>query len=79
MPDVTLDQLPGLEGRDWVAHLIYYVNFVTPFVEAIRDPIFFGNLPQVGDVVYCVIASLVALALGVAVARRYDDQVGATL
>jgi lipopolysaccharide transport system permease protein len=75
----TLDQLPGLEGREWVADLLYYVNFVTPFVEAIRDPIFFGNLPQLGDVVYCAIASLAALGLGVLVARRFEDQVGATL
>ena len=42
----TLDQLPGLEGNEWVADVIYYVNFVTPFVEAIRDPIFFGELPD---------------------------------
>jgi lipopolysaccharide transport system permease protein len=75
----TLDQLPGLEGREWVADLLYYVNFVTPFVEAIRDPIFFGDFPQLGDVVYCVIASVASLALGVLVARRFDDQVGATL
>jgi lipopolysaccharide transport system permease protein len=75
----TLDQLPGLEGNEWVADLIYYVNFVTPFVEAIRDPIFFGRLPDLADVVYSVVAGLVALALGVLVARRFDDQVGATL
>jgi ABC-type polysaccharide/polyol phosphate export permease len=52
---------------------------VTPFVEAIRDPIFFGELPDIGDVVYSVIAGLAALALGVVVARRIDDQVAATL
>jgi lipopolysaccharide transport system permease protein len=75
----TLDQLPGLEGNEWVANVIYYVNFVTPFVEAIRDPIFFGKLPDLGDVVYSVIAGLGALALGVVVARRIDDQVAATL
>src|SRR5215211_7166702 len=57
----TLDQLPGLEGNEWVADLIYYVNFVTPFVEAIRDPIFFGELPDVADVVYSVIAGAAAL------------------
>jgi lipopolysaccharide transport system permease protein len=62
----TLDQLPGLEGNEWVADLLYYVNFVTPFVEAIRDPIFFGELPDLGDVVYSVIAGIA-------------DQVGATL
>jgi ABC-type polysaccharide/polyol phosphate export permease len=74
-----LDQLPGLEGNEWVANLIHYVNFVTPFVEAIRDPIFFGNWPDVGDVVYCVIAGFAALVAGVLVARRIDDQVAATL
>jgi lipopolysaccharide transport system permease protein len=75
----TLDQLPGLEGREWVADVLYYVNFVTPFVEAIRDPIFFGELPALGDVLYCVVAGFAALVLGVLVARRMDDQVAATL
>ena len=75
----TLDQLPGLEGNEWVADLIYYVNFVTPFVEAIRDPIFFGERPDLGDVVYCLVAGVVSLMLGVLAARRMDDQVSATL
>jgi lipopolysaccharide transport system permease protein len=74
-----LDQLPGLEGNQWVGDLIHYVNFVTPFVEAIRDPIFFGKWPSLGDVVYCVVAGLTALAVGVLVARRIDEQVAATL
>jgi ABC-type polysaccharide/polyol phosphate export permease len=75
----TLDRLPGLESNDWLAQVIHYVNFVTPFVEAIRDPIFFGELPKLGDVVYCFVAGAVALVLGVLVARRIDDQVAATL
>jgi ABC-type polysaccharide/polyol phosphate export permease len=75
----TLDLLPGLEGNEWIADLIYYVNFVTPFVEAIRDPIFFGQLPEKGDVIYSVVASAAALGLGALVARRIDDQVPATL
>jgi lipopolysaccharide transport system permease protein len=75
----TLDQLPGLEGREWVADLLYYVNFVAPVVEAIRDPLFFGELPALSDVAYSVVAGLAALALGVVVAQRIDDQVAATL
>jgi lipopolysaccharide transport system permease protein len=75
----TLDRLPGLEGNEWIGDVIYYVNFVTPFVEAIRDPIFFGELPDVGDVLYAVVAGLAALVLGALVARRIDDQVAATL
>jgi lipopolysaccharide transport system permease protein len=75
----TLDRLPGLEGNEWVADVIYYVNFVTPFVEVIRDPIFFGELPTLGGVVYCVVAGAISLVLGVVVARRMDDRVSATL
>jgi lipopolysaccharide transport system permease protein len=75
----TLDRLPGLEGNEWIADIIYYVNFVTPIVEAIRDPIFFGDLPDVGDVIYSVIAGVAALVLGALVARRADDQVASTL
>jgi lipopolysaccharide transport system permease protein len=75
----TLDQLPGLEGNEWIADVLYYVNPVTPIVEAIRDPLFFGDWPALGDVVYSVVAGLAALALGVLVARRIDDQVAATL
>jgi ABC-type polysaccharide/polyol phosphate export permease len=75
----TLDQLPGLEGNEWIADVIYYVNFVTPFVEAIRDPIFFGELPALRAVVYCVTAGLLSLILGVVVARRMDDRVSSTL
>ena len=75
----TLDQLPGLEGNEWVADVIYYVNFVTPFVEAIRDPIFFGELPDVRAVVYCFAAGFLSLILGVVVARRMDDRVSSTL
>ena len=75
----TLDQLPGLEGNEWVADVIYYVNFVTPFVEAIRDPIFFGELPALRAVAYCVAAGLLSLILGVVVARRMDDRVSSTI
>ena len=75
----TLDQLPGLEGNERVADVMYYVNFVSPFVEAIRDPIFYGELPHLGDVVYCVVAAVLALAVGILVARRMDDQVAATI
>ena len=75
----TLDQLPGLEGNERLVDVLYYVNFVAPFVEAIRDPLFFGNWPEVGDVVYITVAGIVALALGVLTARRIDDQVAAAL
>ena len=75
----SLDQLPGLEDNEWLADVLYYANFVTPIVESIRDPLFFGEWPALGDVVYAIAAALGALALGALAARRLDDQVPAAL
>ena len=75
----TFDTLPGLERYENVVAVLSYVNFVVPVVEAIRDPLFFGRLPELGDVVYSVGAAVAALALGAFVFRRTDDQMAAEL
>jgi lipopolysaccharide transport system permease protein len=75
----TYDQLPGLEGNERVVDLLYYGNFMVPVVESIRDPLFFGELPNAGDVVYSSAAALVALVLGAIVFRRVDDRLAAEL
>ncbi len=75
----NFDQLPGLEGRGWLTSILYWGNFVSPFVRAIRDPIFFGLWPRLIDVVYLVIVGAGALVVGILVARRMDDQVAAQL
>lgn len=75
----NFDQLPGLEDRRWLTSILYWGNFVSPFVRTIRDPIFFGLWPRLIDVVYVTVAGAVGLVLGVLVARRMDDQVAAQL
>jgi ABC-type polysaccharide/polyol phosphate export permease len=75
----NFDQLPGLEDRRWLTSLLYWGNFVSPFVRAIRDPLFFGLWPRLIDVVYIVVVSAAMLVLGVLVARRMDDHVAAQL
>ena len=71
--------LPGLGEHPTVVNLLHYLNPVAPFVIAIRDPLFFGDLPQLGDVVYVFVAALVALAAASLVFRRLDDQLAAQL
>jgi ABC-type polysaccharide/polyol phosphate export permease len=75
----NFDSVPGLQGRDWLASILYWGNFVSPFVRAIRDPLFYGLYPRLIDVVYCVVVAGLMLVIGVLVARRMDDQVAATL
>jgi ABC-type polysaccharide/polyol phosphate export permease len=55
--------------------LIHWGNPLSPPIQALRAPLFYGELPYVWDVVYTVVASLAALALGAWVFRSVDDQI----
>ena len=48
-------------------------------LEAIRDPLFFGEWPRAADVLYALVAAAVSLALGALVFRRIDDRLAAEL
>ena len=61
----SLDAIPGAEAYPWLVDLVHWGNPVTPAVESFRDPLFFGELPAAGDVLYLVVATVVSLALGV--------------
>jgi homopolymeric O-antigen transport system permease protein len=71
--------LPGIGEHPNLVNVLHYANPVAPLVIAIRDPLFFGELPQLGDVVYVVVAALVALGTAALVFRRLDDQLAAQL
>jgi lipopolysaccharide transport system permease protein len=75
----TFDQLPGIDEHPRIADALYYGNPVAPFVEAIRDPLFWGKLPALSDVVYAVVAAGIALVVASIVFRRVDDQLAAQL
>jgi lipopolysaccharide transport system permease protein len=62
-----------------IVHFLHWANFVTPGVDAIRDPLFFGQLPHAGDVVYLCVAAVVSLALGAWLFSRVDDQIAVEL
>jgi len=66
----------GLAARHHsVLEAIHWANFLSPAIEAIRDPLFWGRMPYWLDVVYLLVATLVALALGAYVFSRVDDQI----
>jgi ABC-type polysaccharide/polyol phosphate export permease len=75
-----LDQLPGgVQQYDWVVTILRWVNPLTPPLEAIRAPLFWGQMPDVWDVVYLVAEAAVALAVGAWVFRRVDDRIAVEL
>ena len=76
----TIDNLPGAAADyDWLASVLRYVNFLAPAVDAIRDPLFFGEAPRALDVVYLCVAALIALALGAFAFSRVDDRIAVEL
>jgi ABC-type polysaccharide/polyol phosphate export permease len=62
-----------------LVRVLHWVNFVTPPVDAIRDPLFFGRLPHAGDVVYLCVAGVVSLGFGAWLFSRVDDQIAVEL
>ncbi len=71
-----LGGVPGLAARHHtVVELLHWLNFVTPGIEAIRAPLFWGRMPYWLDVVYLVAATVVSLAFGAFVFNRVDDQI----
>jgi ABC-type polysaccharide/polyol phosphate export permease len=67
------------ESHETLVDVLHWVNFVTPAVDAIRDPLFFGDLPRAGDVLYLCASAVVALALGAFLFSRVDDRIAVEL
>jgi ABC-type polysaccharide/polyol phosphate export permease len=76
----TIDNLPGAAADyDWLADVLRWANFVAPAVNAVRDPLFFGEWPSPVDVVYLCVAAAAALALGAWAFTRVDDRMAVEL
>ena len=54
---------------------VHWLNFLTPPIEALRAPLFFGTAPPAADTIYTAVAAVVALALGAFVFSRSDDRI----
>jgi lipopolysaccharide transport system permease protein len=76
----SLEELPGgLEDYDAVVDLLRWANPLTPPLYALRDPLFYGEVPAAGDVTYLVAAAVVSLAVGAFVFTRVDDRIAVEL
>src|SRR5580765_132048 len=55
---------PQIAQHQWVVNLIHWGNPLAPLIETLRDPLFYGRLPGLGDTLYTLVAAVLALALG---------------
>ena len=74
----SFDTLPTpVEG--WLFDVLYYGNPITPFVSAIREIMFFGEWPGLGDWLYCGLGGALVLVVGLRVFRRLEREMAVEL
>jgi ABC-type polysaccharide/polyol phosphate export permease len=66
---------PNISKHHKVVEVIHWGNPLSPAIEALRRPLFYGHLPHAADAIYLVVAALAALALGAFVFKRVDDEI----
>ena len=71
----SLESIPGVSDHPRLVDLVHYGNPLTPAIEAVRAPLFFGEPPAAVDAIYLAVSAVVALALGAYVFSRVDDRV----
>jgi ABC-type polysaccharide/polyol phosphate export permease len=68
------------EGRhEGVQSVMRWANPLAPPIQAIRDPLWGGRVPSAADVIYLVIVTALALALGAWTFTRVDDRIAVEL
>jgi lipopolysaccharide transport system permease protein len=68
------------QGRhEDVQQVMRWGNPLAPPIQAIRDPLWAGHVPRAADVIYLVVLTAVALALGAWTFTRVDDRIAVEL
>jgi len=75
----SFDLLPGLQNHPKLVSALYWGNPVTPILQSMKDPLFFGSLPRPVDALYALVAALVVLVAGALIFRRVDDHLAAQI
>jgi ABC-type polysaccharide/polyol phosphate export permease len=76
----TPESLPkGVEQFRWLAEALNWGNWVAPYVEVVRDPLFFGRWPSPSQLAFCVAVSAAFLTFGGWVFRRLEGEMAVEL
>ena len=70
---------PRAQGHHKLLEVLYWGNFVTPPIYAVRDALWLGHAPRAADVIYLAVAAVVALVAGAFLFRRVDDRIAVEL
>jgi ABC-type polysaccharide/polyol phosphate export permease len=74
-----LQALPGFQSHHLLESLLRWVNPIAPFIEAVRNVLYYGAAPSGAVLLYVVAAGAVALAAGLLVFRRLEGELAVIL
>src|SRR5947207_11844046 len=66
------DEFPGADTHPWLADLLQWANPVAPFVDALRQIVYAGVAPSVGEMAYVVGVGAAAVAVGAVAFRKME-------
>jgi ABC-type polysaccharide/polyol phosphate export permease len=69
---LRVEDFPGAQSHQWVADLLEWANPVAPFVDSLRQIVYAGAAPTVGQLAYVVGVGLGVLAIGAFAFRRME-------
>ena len=75
----SFETLPGVDEHETLVDVLRWANPLTPPIEALRAPLWAGEWPAAGDVLYLVVAAAASLAIGAWVFTRADDRIATDL
>jgi ABC-type polysaccharide/polyol phosphate export permease len=69
---LRVDDFPGARSHRWLADVLQWANPIAPFVDALRQILYAGAAPSVGQLAYVAGVGLGALALGALAFRKLE-------
>jgi ABC-type polysaccharide/polyol phosphate export permease len=76
---LRVEDLPGVSDRAWLGDLLKWANPVAPFVDSVRELLYSGRAPSLGQLAYLVGVGLGALGLGLLVFRKLQRDLAVIL
>jgi ABC-type polysaccharide/polyol phosphate export permease len=76
---LRVDDIPGVSDREWLGDLLQWANPIAPFVDAVRELLYAGSAPSIGELLYLAGAGAIALGLGALAFKRLGRDLAVVL
>lgn len=76
---LPIDHMPGVSKHRLLGDALQWGNPIAPFVAAVRDVLFAGSAPSLGQLAYMAAVGVGSLAIGIGLFRRMERELAVVL